>query len=101
MLRSMVAAKPDDPFPAYGLAMELTKTGALEEARSTFDALIEAHPGYVPTYLMFGNLLVRMGDKTAALGTYDAGIAAATQAGDDHSRGELEQAKAELAGDDT
>ncbi len=100
MLRSMVAAKPDDPFPAYGLAMELTKTGALDEARATFDALTKAHPEYVPAYLMFGNLLVRMGDKDAAGVTYDAGIAAATQAGDDHARGELEQAKADMAGDD-
>ena len=36
MLRKMAAAKPDDPFPAYGLAMELAKQGELEEARDLY-----------------------------------------------------------------
>ena len=32
MLEKMVAAQPDQPFPAYGLAMEYRKLGRLEEA---------------------------------------------------------------------
>ncbi len=97
MLRSMVAAKPDDPFPAYGLAMELNRVGQRDEARVAFADLLAAHPDYVPSYLMFGNLLVAMGDREAAAQTYDAGIAAAGRAGDDHARGELEAARAEVA----
>ena len=96
MLRKMAAAKPDDPFPAYGLAMELAKQGELEDARQTFAGLVERQPGYIPAYLMFGNLLVRMGQRDEASSTYVAGIEAATKAGDDHARSELEGALDEL-----
>ena len=34
MLEKMVAAKPDDPFPKYGRAMELKKLGRNDEARA-------------------------------------------------------------------
>ncbi len=97
MLRRMAAAKPDDPFPAYGLAMELTKQGEREEARSTFSALVQRHPDYVPCYLMFGNLLAKIGERDDAARIYAAGIEAANRAGDDHARGELQAAADELA----
>ena len=96
MLEQMASAKPDDPFPQYGLAMELRKRGELERARATFEQLAQRHPGYVATYLMFGNLLVEIGDKEAAAQTYDRGIEVATAAGDDHAAGELTAARAEL-----
>ncbi|MCR9161965.1 MAG: tetratricopeptide repeat protein [Nannocystaceae bacterium] len=99
MLRTLAAAKPDDPFPTYGLAMELTKQGADDEAREAFAGLVARHPDYVPTYLMFGNLLAKLGQRDEARSIYDAGIEAAGRAGDDHARGELEGARAELAGD--
>lgn len=99
MLRKMVAAKPDDPFPAYGLAMELGRVGEPSEAREAFTSLVKTHPDYVPSYLMFGNLLVRIGERDEALKIYDAGIEAAQRAGDDHARGELEDARAQLRGE--
>lgn len=99
MLRKMATAKPDEPFPAYGLAMELSKQGAHEEARDTFADLVERHADYVPCYLMYGNLLASMGAREEAAGIYAAGIEAARRAGDDHARGELETAAAELAPD--
>ena len=97
MLRKMAAAKPDEPFPAYGLAMELSKQGLLDEARTTFAALVERLPDYVPSYLMFGNLLVSMGAKEQAAGVFRLGIGAAERGGDDHARGELQGALDELA----
>lgn len=103
MLRKMAAAKPDEPFPTYGLAMELAKQGADdtdEEARETFAGLVARHPDYVPCYLMYGNLLAKLGRRDEAAATYDAGIQAATRAGDDHARGELEGARADLAAGD-
>ena len=86
MLRKMAAAKPDDPFPAYGLAMELTKQGADDEARSAFADLVRRHPDYIPSYLMYGNLLATTGARDEAAAVYAAGIEAATRAGDDHAR---------------
>ncbi len=97
MLRQMAERTPGDPFPQYGLAMELRKRGAHDDAVAAFTVLAERHPGYVPAYLMCGNLLRELGRLPEATLVYDRGIAAATAAGDHHAAGELESARAELA----
>lgn len=96
MLRKMVADKPDQPFAAYGLAMELVKLDKMGEASSVFADLVTGHPSYVASYLMYGNLLAKQGDRTQAIAIYDQGIVVARTAGDAHTEGELESAKAEL-----
>ena len=45
---------------------------------------------------MYGNLLVRMGERERAAEIYDRGIAVAGAAKDDHAQGELEAARAQL-----
>jgi hypothetical protein len=95
LLRTMAAARPGDPFPRYGLAMELCKRGD-DEAVVVFESLLADHPGYVPSYLMFGNLLVKRGERARAAAVLDRGIAAARAAGDEHALGELSSARAEL-----
>ncbi len=98
MLQKMVVAKPDDPFPKYGLAMELRKLARHDEACEAFSVLVERHPGYVPAYLMFGNLLVGMGLRERALELFERGIVQADAAGDDHALGELRSARDGLGG---
>ena len=95
MLRKMVEARPGDPFPRYGLAMELAKRED-EEAVTVFEALLRDHPGYVPSYLMFGNFLIKRGERARAGQVLDRGIEAARAAGADHALGELQSARAEL-----
>ncbi len=95
MLRKLAEARPDDPFPRYGLAMELAKRED-DEAVAVFDALVTDHPSYVPSYLMFGNLLVKRGERARAAQVLDRGIDAARAARDEHAMGELEAARAEL-----
>jgi len=95
MLRKLAEARPGDPFPRYGLAMELAKRDG-DEAVTVFESLLRDHPGYVPSYLMFGNLLVARGERVRAGEVLDRGIAAARAAGDDHALGELSAARAEL-----
>ena len=97
MLERFVAERPSDPFPHYGLAMELRKRGRHADARAAFDALLARHPAYIPAYLMAGNNLVELGDRPAAAALYDRGIAAAAAAGDDHALGELQSARAALS----
>ncbi len=97
MLRQMVAAKPQDPFPKYGLAMELRKRGDVAEAKAVFEQLVDAHPDYVATYLMFGGLLVELGDKARAAEIYARGFEVATRCGNTHAAGELDAARAALA----
>lgn len=96
MLRSMAQARPDDPFPRYGLAMELRKQGQADEAAEVFAALVDEHPGYVPTYLMYGNFLVERGEPQQAAQILDRGVEAAKAASDEHALGELLAARAEL-----
>ncbi|MFO7561831.1 MAG: tetratricopeptide repeat protein [Enhygromyxa sp.] len=93
MLEELVVAKPDDPFPRYGLAMEYKKLGRHDEAVQAFEELTRAHPSYVPSYLMFGNLLEALGRAEQAAEIYTRGIEAARAAGNDHAAGELQAAR--------
>lgn len=94
--RTFIARSPADPFPRYGLAMELKSRGDLEGARAAFAELMAAIPDYVPTYLMAGGTLVALGDKTAAADVFRKGIEVAQRRGDLHARRELESALAEI-----
>ena len=95
--KSFIARSPSDPFPRYGLAMELRSQGNLPEAWTAFSELLEGFPDYVPTYLMAGGTLVGLGRKDEAAAVYRRGIEAATRKGDGHARGELESALQEIA----
>lgn len=93
MLQNMVTAKPDEAFPRYGLAMELKKHGRSEEAAAQFAELSSRNPGYVPCYLMHGNLLEAMGRAQEAAAVYAKGIEVADAAGDEHAMSELRAAR--------
>ena len=94
--RSFIAKSPTDPFPRYGLAMELKGNGQVEEAWAAFEELITQFPDYVPTYLMAGGTLVGLGRKDEAAEIYRKGIEVAQRRGDQHARRELESALAEI-----
>jgi predicted Zn-dependent protease len=85
-----------DAFAWYGLAMEYRALERPEEALSTFATLRERVPGYVPMYLMCGQLLETMGRKAEARAWLTAGVEAAREKGDAHSASELESALAAL-----
>jgi predicted Zn-dependent protease len=95
--KTFIAKSPADPFPRYGLAMELKTQGDLAGAWTAFNELIEQFPDYVATYLMAGGTLVGLGRKTDAADIYRRGIAIATSRGDSHAKGELESALAEVS----
>ena len=95
-LRRIVAQRPTDPFPRYGLAMELRNTGAHDEALTVFTELEASAPDYVPQYLMRAQLLIELGRKDEARAVLERGLAAATKKSDAHAAGELRTALAEL-----
>jgi tetratricopeptide (TPR) repeat protein len=95
--RSFIAKSPTDPFPRYGLAMELKGNGELAEAWAAFEELITKFPDYVATYLMAGGTLVALGRKDEAAEIYRKGIEVARRRGDQHARGELETALSEIS----
>jgi tetratricopeptide (TPR) repeat protein len=90
--QSFIARAPSDPFPRYGLAMELKSRGDLAAAWTAFSELLDQFPDYVPTYLMAGGTLVALGRRDEAAAVYRRGIDVASRKGDAHARGELESA---------
>jgi tetratricopeptide (TPR) repeat protein len=93
--KTFISRSPQDPFPRYGLAMEHKGRGDLAEAWAVFSELIQQFPDYVPTYLMAGGTLIGLGRKDEAIAVFQKGIEVASRRGDQHARGELEQALAE------
>ncbi|HVK74759.1 MAG TPA: tetratricopeptide repeat protein [Kofleriaceae bacterium] len=94
--RNFIAKSPKDPFPRYGLAMELRSRGDLDGASAAFAELMAGFPDYVPTYLMAGGVLAQLGRREEAAGCFRRGVEVATGKGDLHAKKELEAALAEL-----
>ena len=90
--QKFVAAKPDDPFTRYGLAMQLRSMGRDEDAVSVFRELGRRAPDYVPTWMMLGQALEGLGRDGEAAQAYQDGIASATRQANHHARGELQEA---------
>jgi tetratricopeptide (TPR) repeat protein len=93
--RSFIERSPSDPFPRYGLAMELKAQKQYAQATAEFERLLAEFPDYVPTYLMAGGMLAELGQYDRATEIYRKGIEVATVRGDLHARRELESALAE------
>jgi tetratricopeptide (TPR) repeat protein len=76
--------------------MEYRSLARHADALEAFTKLRSIHPGYVPGYLMCGQLLEQMTRPDDARTWYQAGIAAAREKRDDHAASELEAALAAL-----
>ncbi len=92
LLKQMVAQDPANSFARYGLAMEYSNTGALEDAVREFETLIGQDANYCAAYFHGGQALEKLGRIDEARTTYEQGIAATTRKGDAHTRAELEAA---------
>ena len=84
--RKFVERSPDDPFARYSLAMGHRGAGQLEEAVQVFEELARRIPGYVPTYLMWGQTLEALDRVAEAAQVYDRGIAPGDR-GEERARG--------------
>lgn len=96
VLRELIVSSPSDPFPRYGLAMELKGSGRLDEAAKVFEELVSKFPDYIAAYLHAGNTLAGLGRRREAIAVYRAGIEACTRKRDDHAKGEIQTALADL-----
>src|SRR3981081_34073 len=96
MLEEFVAAKPNDAFARYGLAMECANSGDASAADQQFKTLLGAHPDYVAAYFQYGQYLARTGRTEEARSTLTAGITTARRHGGDHAPPEMEAALADL-----
>jgi predicted Zn-dependent protease len=97
VLEEFVAKKPDDAFSRYSLALECMNSGDSAAADQHFRALLERNPDYVPAYQMYGQQLARESRTDEARQVLSNGIAAATKAGNQHARSEMEALLNDLA----
>jgi len=95
-LEEFVAARPNDAFTLYALALECANEGDSESAIQHFDVLLRTHPDYVTGYFQLGQLYMRLSRFTEARQTLTAGVAAAGRAGDSHAAEEMSAAIASL-----
>jgi predicted Zn-dependent protease len=92
VLEKMVAAGQVDSFALYALGMEYRRAARVEDSLTTFKNLRERDAGYLPMYLMVGQMLTEHGRQEEATEWLRAGIELAREKGDMKALGELEGA---------
>ncbi len=96
MLNDILAQNPGDAFARYGLAMEYSKSGQVEQAMAEFGKLLSAHPEYTAGYFMAAQTLAAANRPEEAKKMLADGIASAKSAGNAHAQSEMEAMLAEL-----
>jgi tetratricopeptide (TPR) repeat protein len=89
MLAEILAANPADAFARYGLAMEYSNTGKVDEALQEFKILLEKNPDYAPGYFMAAQTLEKAGRIDEAKRMLVDGISAARRTGNAHAQSEM------------
>jgi tetratricopeptide (TPR) repeat protein len=96
-LEEFLAANPNDAFSRYGIALDCYREGDLTAADAHFSSLLQNHADYVPTYLMYAQMLSQNDRREEAKSVLARGIKAAAQANHQHARSEMENLLAELS----
>ena len=91
-LEKVTSEGSTDPLAWYGLALEYAGLGRVDDALATFTKLRETNPGYVPMYLMCGQMLVRASRAEAAREWLEEGLVTARAKGDTHAQSEIQDA---------
>ena len=89
MLTEILAANPADAFARYGLAMEYSNTGKIDEALQEFKTLLEKNPDYTPGYFMAAQTLEKAGRIDEAKELLVDGISSARRTGNAHAQSEM------------
>lgn len=89
MLSEVLTANPEDAFARYGLAMEYSKAGQIEQAVHEFKTLIEKNPDYTPAYFMAAQTLAAASRVDEAKRWLVDGIASARRTGNNHAQSEM------------
>ncbi len=97
MLQEILEQNPSDAFARYGLAMEYSKAGQLQQAMTEFQTLLATHPDYTPGYFMAAQTLASASRTDDAKKMLADGIASARRTGNAHALSEMEAMLAELA----
>ena len=98
MLSEILAGNPDDAFARYGLAMEYSKSGEVEQALEEFRRLLSSHPDYTAGYFMAAQTLASVSRRDEAKRMLIDGIASARRTGNNHAQSEMEAMLDDLKG---
>ncbi len=96
MLTEILAENPNDAFARYGLAMELSNQGNIEEAMDEFGRLLSTHPDYTAGYFMAAQTLAKADRVDEARKMLGDGILSAKRTGNGHAQSEMEGMLADL-----
>jgi len=88
-LTEILTANPEDSFARYGLAMEYSKAGQIEEALREFKTLIEKNPDYTPAYFMAAQALASASRIDEAKRWLVDGVSSARRTGNAHAQSEM------------
>lgn len=90
MLEKLTSSAQADSFAFYCLAMEYRKESRVDDATRAFETLRGRDPGYLPMYLMAGQMLREAARAAEAKAWLEQGITLAAEKGDSKALGELE-----------
>ena len=88
-LTEILAANPADKLARYGLAMEYSNAGRVDEALQHFKLLIESKPDYAAAYFMAAQTLANASRTVEAKRMLVDGISAARRSGNQHAQSEM------------
>lgn len=81
----------NDPFIAYGIALEYLKTDAYK-ANEWFTTLLNNFPDYLPTYYHAAHFFAEQNNPDKAIDTFEKGILLAQKQGNLKTLAELKNA---------
>lgn len=96
MLKKILAQNPADAFARYGLALEYSNVGAVDQSLEEFGKLISAHPDYTAGYFMAAQTLAKAQRTNEARKMLEDGISSAQRTNNAHAQSEMEAMLADL-----
>ena len=88
-LSEILTENPEDAFARYGLAMEYSKAGQIEQALQEYKTLIGKNPDYTPAYFMAAQTLAAASRVDEAKRWLVDGISCARRTGNAHAQSEM------------
>jgi tetratricopeptide (TPR) repeat protein len=92
LMQNMLEQDPNDAFLKYAIALEYKAVGQIDPAITSLQALVVAHPDYLPTYYQLGEMLVQSDKLEEAIKIYLQGRWLAKTQQDHKTLGEINEA---------
>lgn len=99
-LRAMLAEEPGDSFIRYAIALEVKRSGQMEEAATQLEQLLRDDPKYIACYYQLALVLVDLGRSDEAAHVCEAGALQCLTTGDRKARAELLELKNAIGGEE-